>query len=389
MGQVLMAGLGRAVVLLALVLISRGSAEEGVSGGQDGHSCGDGHGHKCLDGSDGEDAMKNLEAAQVQMEQKLKIMTGFIDKELEKETFKQLPAIRRKRETSKGINKNPNPYKLIKPNEVKKVLDQMTELEKAFEAFVNAFERHANNKQTGDEAEPMQLQDSTGGGTVDVDLGIEPMQQTQDYPRANEEITEDGMLEEDVNEEETQSRIEATPPIDQQNTEEEDADGSQGKSKGGNAEYHLKYEPFPDDKTEKNENRDEEQTTLNAEEVNTKNLGGEPDEEEGKYFNQEMKNEEKIDTGEEVIGEEQGNENDEESKKYEDEQDATVKIEIVDEEPTTQNVQEGNTENPAGELDDKERKYDDHEDKDQINNDMHEEPQDEGGDEDQGYEKEK
>merc|ERR1711970_1417420 len=87
--QVLMAGLGRAVVLLALVLISRGSAEEGVSGGQDGHSCGDGHGHKCLDGSDGEDAMKNLEAAQVQMEQKLKIMTGFIDKELEKETFKQ------------------------------------------------------------------------------------------------------------------------------------------------------------------------------------------------------------------------------------------------------------------------------------------------------------
>merc|ERR1712055_772310 len=78
-----------------------------------------------------------------------------------------------------------------------------------------------------------------------------------------------------------------------------------------------------------------------------------------------------------------------ESKKYEDEQDATGKIEIVDEEQTTQNVQEGNTENPAGELDDKERKYDDHETKDQINNDMHEEPQDEGGDEDQGYEKEK
>ena len=29
--------------------------------------------------------MKNLEAAQVQMEQKLKTMTGFIEKELEKE----------------------------------------------------------------------------------------------------------------------------------------------------------------------------------------------------------------------------------------------------------------------------------------------------------------
>jgi hypothetical protein len=32
--------------------------------------------------------MRNLEAAQVQMEQKLKIMTGFIDKELEKENEK-------------------------------------------------------------------------------------------------------------------------------------------------------------------------------------------------------------------------------------------------------------------------------------------------------------
>ena len=38
----------------------------------------------------GEEAMKNLEAAQVQMEQKLKIMTGFIDKELEKENEREV-----------------------------------------------------------------------------------------------------------------------------------------------------------------------------------------------------------------------------------------------------------------------------------------------------------
>ena len=41
-------------------------------------------------GADGEEAMKNLEAAQVQMEQKLKIMTGFIDKELKNENEKQV-----------------------------------------------------------------------------------------------------------------------------------------------------------------------------------------------------------------------------------------------------------------------------------------------------------
>merc|ERR1739844_131055 len=284
--QVLMAGLGGAVVLLVLVVTSPGSAEEAVSGGQD-----------------GEDAMKNLEAAQVQMEQKLQNMTSFIDKELEKETFNQLGVSRRKRETSKGIDKNPNPYKLIKPNEVKKVLDQMTKLEKAFESFVSAFEKHANNEQIGDKSEPLLTEpiqpvqdspkaheESTEGGTLDVDLGIEPIQQTQDYPRANEETTEEGTLDEDVgteaNEGEAHTRIEATPPVDQQNTEEEDADGYNGKYKGKNAKIHLKYKPFPDDKTEKIGNNDEEPTTPNAEEGNAENLEGEPDEEDGKYFNQ-------------------------------------------------------------------------------------------------------
>ena len=48
-----------------------------------GQACGDG----C---AAGEAAMKSLEAAQVQMEQKLKIMTGVLDKELEKETAKEV-----------------------------------------------------------------------------------------------------------------------------------------------------------------------------------------------------------------------------------------------------------------------------------------------------------
>merc|ERR1711915_721389 len=47
----------------------------------------------------GEEAMKNLEAAQVQMEQKLKIMTGFIDKELEKENEREIPKRRGGRDT--------------------------------------------------------------------------------------------------------------------------------------------------------------------------------------------------------------------------------------------------------------------------------------------------
>merc|ERR1739844_694947 len=344
--QVLMAGLGGAVVLLVLVVTSPGSAEEAVSGGQD-----------------GEDAMKNLEAAQVQMEQKLQNMTSFIDKELEKETFNQLGVSRRKRETSKSIDKNPNPYKLIKPNEVKKVLDQMTKLEKAFESFVSAFEKHANNEQIGDKSEP---------------LLTEPIQPVQDSPKAHEERTEEGTLDEDVgteaNEGEAHTRIEATPPVDQPNAEE------------GNAE----------------------------------NLEGEPDEEDGKYFNQgnnkdqldNMENEEEIDNGDGFNGEEQENENDEESKKYEEEQqngkengnemngenemdkgrenaegnkpfleDETGKLKIGDEEQTTQNAKEGNTENPEGELDEEERKFDNHgDDKDQFINDKNEE---EGGDKDQ------
>merc|ERR1711970_579605 len=142
MGQVLMAGLGRAVVLLALVLISRGSAEEGVSGGQDGHSCGDGHGHKC---ADGEDAMKNLEAAQVQMEQKLKIMTGFIDKELEKENEREIPK-RRRRYSDKHPARNPLEH--ISANDVQEAVEEMDRLQKAFENLQDAFARNHPQKES-------------------------------------------------------------------------------------------------------------------------------------------------------------------------------------------------------------------------------------------------
>merc|ERR1712142_583205 len=115
MGHVLMPGLGGAVLLLLLGVVSIGGRTIGKDGSYN---------------QAGEDAMKNLEAAQVQMEKKLKIMTGFIDKELGQ--------LRTKRET--------NPLKYIKAGEVSIALEQMEKLENAFEKLIKAFETHKSKE---------------------------------------------------------------------------------------------------------------------------------------------------------------------------------------------------------------------------------------------------
>merc|ERR1712243_95002 len=120
--HVLMPGLGGAFPLLLLGVVSIGGRTIGKDGSYN---------------QAGEDAMKNLEAAQVQMEKKLKIMTGFIDKELE-ENEKELGQLRTKRET--------NPLKYIKAVEVSIALEQMEKLENAFEKLIQAFETHKSKE---------------------------------------------------------------------------------------------------------------------------------------------------------------------------------------------------------------------------------------------------
>merc|ERR1711915_93083 len=89
----------------------------------------------------GEEAMKNLEAAQVQMEQKLKIMTGFIDKELEKENEREIPKRKRRKRYS---DKHParNPLEHISANDVQEAVEEMDRLQKAFENLQDAFARN-------------------------------------------------------------------------------------------------------------------------------------------------------------------------------------------------------------------------------------------------------
>merc|ERR1711982_27359 len=86
--QVLIPGMGGAVLVLFLGVLSIGSAKHvgRMRQAPDGHSCGDGHSHGGC--ANVEDAMMNLEAAPVQMEQKNK-ESCFHSKGFSKETWKQ------------------------------------------------------------------------------------------------------------------------------------------------------------------------------------------------------------------------------------------------------------------------------------------------------------
>merc|ERR1712222_14310 len=95
-----------------------------------------------LEAADGEIAMKNLEAAQVKMEEKLSSLTSFIDQELEKEKDSPMSKgyARRKRET-----KESNPLLDLPQNTVKEMIVSMKALNSAFDNLQKAYEEYKHN----------------------------------------------------------------------------------------------------------------------------------------------------------------------------------------------------------------------------------------------------
>merc|ERR1711862_324132 len=138
------------------------------------------------DSLDGEVAMKNLEAAQVKMEEKLNSMTNFIDQELNK--AKDSPVAdsyrRRKRSTEK------NPLLRIPQDKVKDIItamktlnDEFTNLQKAYEDYKNSMVsdvKGMENEVDGEEEE--EISDDIGN---DVEQA-----EGDEEENANEEVTE-------------------------------------------------------------------------------------------------------------------------------------------------------------------------------------------------------
>merc|ERR1712002_279161 len=124
---------------------------------------------------DGEVAMKNLEAAQVKMEEKLNSMTNFIDQELSK--AKESPVLsRRKRSAEKK-----NPLLEIPQNTVKDIIISMRALNKEFDELQRVYEQYRNTDKEyeadTDDGMGDQVNDDTddgeadGEGTGDEDQG--------------------------------------------------------------------------------------------------------------------------------------------------------------------------------------------------------------------------
>jgi len=111
-----------------------------------------------LDSTDGEVAMKNLEAAQVKMEEKLNSMTNFIDQELEKTKDSPISSTYRRKRAADG-----NPLMDIPKQTVVEIIQSMKKLNEAFDVLQTAYE---------------------GFKTASIDTSIEETEegQTDDYP---------------------------------------------------------------------------------------------------------------------------------------------------------------------------------------------------------------
>merc|ERR1712215_217327 len=184
---------------------------------------------------DGEEAMKSLEAAQVQMEQKLKAMTGLIEKELEKE--KDSPHMLRKKRSAeseegeeeaehRGEKKNnKNPMMSFRPKEVFRVMSEMKLLEKAFDKLVEAYSGYKNKKEEE---------------SADDEV---------------KEVPDDGVPDPDESEEETEIKSEENPEEVKDSTEEKPESGSREQS----VENKSKSVEIPEDEnTDKPEKEEEE-----------------------------------------------------------------------------------------------------------------------------------
>merc|ERR1712236_24363 len=186
---------------------------------------------------DGEEAMKSLEAAQVQMEQKLKAMTGLIEKELEKE--KDSPHMLRKKRSAESEegeeeaehrgkkNNNKNPMMSFRPKEVFRVMSEMKKLEKAFDKLVEAYSGYKNRKEEE---------------SADDEV---------------KELPDDGVPDPDESEEETEIKSEENPEEVKESTEEKPESGSGEQSEENKSES---VEIPEDENTDKPEEEEQEGT---------------------------------------------------------------------------------------------------------------------------------
>jgi len=155
------------------------------------------------DSLDGEVAMKNLEAAQVKMEEKLNSMTNFIDQELNK--AKDSPVAdsyrRRKRSTEK------NPLLRIPQDKVKDIItamktlnDEFTNLQGAYEDYKNSMANDVkgmekevgymrNDVEQAEGEEEEEISDDIGNDVEQAE-GEEEREEEEEEENANEEVTE-------------------------------------------------------------------------------------------------------------------------------------------------------------------------------------------------------
>jgi len=180
---------------------------------------------------DGEVAMKNLEAAQVKMEQKLETMTNFIDQELEK--AKDSPV--EERYTRRKRSAEDNPLLQIPQETVKRLVISVNNLNAAFQELQNEFLKHRFHKEEAEqaaEAEEPPAEVEEGEPPVEGEEGEPPVEGEEGEPPVEGEEGEPP-----VEGEEGEPAVEG-----EQFEEESELEGSEG----GSGEPGSGSEPVPE-----------------------------------------------------------------------------------------------------------------------------------------------
>merc|ERR1711915_47093 len=111
--------------------------------------------------ADGEVAMKNLEAAQVKMEEKLNSLTSFIDEELKK--AQDSPQAGREYRRRKREAPMQNPLLAIPEDKVKQIIISMKTLNQAFDDLSRSYDEYKTKKEEAEVAgmaEPIVVEES-------------------------------------------------------------------------------------------------------------------------------------------------------------------------------------------------------------------------------------
>merc|ERR1712236_65547 len=127
--------------------------------------------HACVPLSyslDGEVAMKNLEAAQVKMEEKLNSMTNFIDQELSKAKDSPVSSGYSKKRRKRSAQENP--LRSISMDNVNDIMASIKSLDHAFSNLQQAYEEYKNSQTSSpDGQQPEDNADGADAEGVDAD----------------------------------------------------------------------------------------------------------------------------------------------------------------------------------------------------------------------------